>query len=144
MKKRDLVVGSLWALTVGWLAVNNPSSVWGLAMGTAWAVWAVWDGVVNILNTVAPTATAAFNAPLATAASSAFLANGAMNMIGIENKIARWLGLAGSAVAWFWAGVVTQKFVIGAAAVKWAWDIWKMAWKSDTLRNMWKSTKKEA
>lgn len=137
MRKRELLVGWAGALTVGGLAINNPGSIGWLAAWTAGIVVGVGDKVTDLVNAVAPTATAWFAAPFASAASSAYLANGAMDIIGVENRIARWLGLAWSAVAWFGAGSVAQPFLVGAAAVKGVWDAGKMVWNSNALKKLW-------
>lgn len=144
MRKRDLLAGWAWALAIWSVAVNSPSSIWWVAMGTAGAISAVWDGVANILNSVAPTAFAWVAAPFASAASSAYLANTAMNIVWVENKIARGLALGWSAVLWYGAWSLAQPFLIGGAVVKWAWDIGRMAWNSEALRKIGSSRTKAA
>lgn len=141
MKKRDIFAGGVGALAIGSVIVNNPSTIGSLAAGTVWVVWAVWDTVASTLNYVAPAAVAWAAAPLTSAASAAYLANGAMNIIGVENRIARGLALAGSAVAWYGAGSVAQPFLIWGAAVKWVWDIGKMVWNSDAMKKLGSSTR---
>lgn len=144
MKKREFLVGWAGALTVWGLALSNSGSVWGLIEWTAWVVAWVGESVTSLLNTVAPTVVAWVAAPLATAASTAYLANWAMNMIGIENRIARGLGLAWSAVAWFWAASVAQPFLVWAATAKGVWDIGKMVWNSEALKKLWTPKSKTA
>lgn len=144
MSKRNIAAWVLWAWALWYVGLNNPWTIGSLAAGTVWVVWAVGDGVSSVLNTVVPSAAAGVAAPLASAASAWYLANSAMNMAGVDNRVARWLAIAWSAVLWYGAGSVAQPFLIWGAAAKGLWDIGKMAWKSEALKKLGESKRKEA
>ncbi len=133
MRKRDLAYWATWAGVLWLAAANNPEVLPELAFWTVSAMNYVGQWVVDTLNFgawFAPAWFAWLAAPFATAWASMYLNKKVMDKIWVDNKIARTLWYAGSAVAWFSAGSVAQAYILWGTAVVGLYKGAKYLWKN--------------